>query len=60
MVSDTGQNLRLNPDTGAVRRSMRALNPGAPRIVGSAYTNNFAGATAATLYGIDAATDQLC
>ena len=59
VVSDTGQNLRLNPDTGAVAAADGALNPGAPHVVGSAYTNNFAGATATTLYAIDAATDQL-
>ena len=59
VVSDTGQNLRLNPDTGAVAAVDGALNPGAPHVVGSAYTNNFAGATTTTLYAIDAATDQL-
>ena len=59
MVSDTGQNLRLNPDTGAVAAVDTALNPGAPHVVGSAYTNNFAGATTTTLYAIDATTDQL-
>ena len=40
VVSDTGQNLRLNPDTGAVATADGAINPGTPRIVGSAYTNN--------------------
>ena len=59
MVSDTGQNLRLNPDTGAVAAVDGALNPGAPHVVGSAYTNNFAGATMTTLYAIDSTTDQL-
>ena len=53
VVSDTGQNLRLNPDTGAVAAVDGALNPGAPHVVGSAYTNNFAGATTTTLYAID-------
>ena len=59
VVSNTGQNLRLNPDTGAVAAVDAALNPGAPNVVGSAYTNNFAGATTTTLYAIDATTDQL-
>jgi hypothetical protein len=59
VVSDTGQNLRLNPDTGAVAATDGALNPGTPRIVGSAYANNIAGATTTTLYGIDSSTDQL-
>jgi hypothetical protein len=60
LVSDAGQNLRLNPDTGAtVTPPDTALNPGTPHVVGSAYINNVAGATATVLYGIDAATDQL-
>jgi hypothetical protein len=59
VVSDTGQNLRIHPDTGAVAAADGALNPGTPRIVGSAYTNNVAGATTTTLYGIDSSTDQL-
>ena len=52
MVSDTGQNLRVDPDTGAGHRR-HAAHPGTPRIAGSAYKNNHAGATAATLYGIE-------
>ncbi len=59
VVSDTGQNLRLNPDTGAVAGIDTALNPGAPHIVASAYSNNVAGATSTTLYAIDSATNQL-
>jgi hypothetical protein len=59
VVSDTGQNLRLNPDTGVVAATDMALNPGTPHVVGSAYTNNFAGTTTTTLYAIDATTDQL-
>jgi hypothetical protein len=59
VVSDTGENLRLDPDTGAVAAADGPLNPGPPRVVGSAYTNNVAGATATTLYAIDSATDQL-
>jgi hypothetical protein len=59
VISNTGQNLRLHPDTGAVIAVDTPLNPGTPGIAGAAYSNNHAGATAATLYGIDAATDQL-
>ena len=59
VVSDTGQNLRLNPDTGAVAAVDTALNPGAPHVVGSAYSNNVAGATTTTLYAIDSTTNQL-
>ena len=59
VVSNTGQNLRLHPDTGAVAGVDTALNPGAPNVVGSAYSNNVAGATTTTLYAIDATTNQL-
>jgi hypothetical protein len=59
VISNTGQNLRLHPDTGAVIAVDTPLNPGTPGLAGLAYSNNHAGATAATLYGIDATTDQL-
>ncbi len=59
LVSDSGQNLRLNPDTGMVAATDTALNPGTPNIVGAAYTNNFSGATTTTLYDIDSTTDTL-
>ena len=61
------QNLQLNPDTGAViatdtRVAYAAGDPGAggtPSIVGTAYSNDVAGATVSTLYDIDAARDVL-
>jgi hypothetical protein len=59
VVSDTGQNVRLHSDTGAVVSADMALNPGTPHVVGSAYTNNVAGATTTTLYAIDSTSDQL-
>jgi 3D (Asp-Asp-Asp) domain-containing protein len=68
LVSDAGQNLRINPDTGAIvdadilTAGVQAdgnLNGATTSIVASAYTNNFAGATSTILYGIDADTDQL-
>ncbi|MCI0336824.1 MAG: DUF4394 domain-containing protein [Acidobacteria bacterium] len=60
-VSDANQNLRLNPNNGAVAGIDGMLtyattdaNAGAnPNVVGAAYTNSFAGATSTTLYGID-------
>ena len=58
VVGSTGQNLRLHPDTGQVVFVDGAINP-AISIEASAYTNNFAGATTTTLYGIDPTTDQL-
>ena len=67
VVSNTGQNLRLNPNDGTLTATDTILayatgdpNAGAtPRVVGSAYTNNFSGATTTTLYGIDSNLDIL-
>ena len=59
IVSDTGQNLRVHPDTGVVVGIDTPLNPGTPHVVGAAYTNNVPAAPTTTLYGIDSATDQL-
>jgi hypothetical protein len=60
LVSDTGQNLRVNPDTGAVEAMDAALNgAAATKAVGAAYTNSYAGATTTTLYDIDADSDAL-
>ncbi len=59
VVSNNGQNLRLDPNTGMVAVTDGPLNPGTPAVSAAAYTNNFAGATATTLYVIDAATDKL-
>ena len=58
VTSDAVENLRLNPDTGTVTVDVN-LNPGNPNVVGSAYTNNFAGATTTTLYDIDSNLDIL-
>lgn len=59
VVSNTGQNLRLHPETGAVAAIDGTLNPGTPAVSGSAYTNSFAGATTTTLFALDATTDRL-
>lgn len=67
LTSDTGQNLRLHPDTGMVvavdgNLMYTAGDPNfgrQPWIVGSAYTNNFDGATSTILYNIDARQDVL-
>jgi hypothetical protein len=58
-VSNSGQNLRLHPDTGVIAATDGGLNPGTPSIVASAYTNNFAGATSTILYNLDSNTDKL-
>jgi hypothetical protein len=59
IVSNTGQNLRVHPETGVVAFVDGALNPGTPMVNAVAYTNNFAGTTATTLYDIDISTDKL-
>jgi uncharacterized protein (TIGR03437 family) len=67
LVSDAEQNLRLQPDLGTVAATDTNLayaagDPNAaanPNIVGSAYTNNFSGASTTTLYGIDSNLDTL-
>lgn len=59
VVSNTGQNLRLNPVDGTITAVDVALNPGTPSVSAAAYTNNFAGTTATTLYVVDHTTDRL-
>jgi hypothetical protein len=59
LVTNTGQNLRLNPETGGVAATDGALNPGTPSVSEVAYTNNSAGVTTTTLYNIDVTTDKL-
>jgi hypothetical protein len=74
VTSNNEQNLRLNPNDGSLTATDVALafdnttgdgdpidpNAGAnPNIVGSAYTNNFSGASATTLYGLDSGLDIL-
>ena len=58
VTSDADQNLRINVGTALVTTDAD-LNPGTPNVVGSAYTNSFAGATATTLYDIDSVADTL-
>ncbi len=58
VVSDTGQNLRINADTGAVTVD-GPLNGATTSIQASGYTNSFPGSTATMLFGINSATDSL-
>ena len=58
VVSNTGQNLRINVDSGATTTDT-ALNPGGSTVAAAAYTNSFAGAGTTTLYVLDAANDRL-
>lgn len=59
LVTNSGQNLRLNPLTGQVVATDGAINPMNTDVSAVAYTNSFAGATTTTLYDIDVATDIL-
>ena len=73
VVSGTGQNLAINPDTGAVTQQTNlAFSPTSidnsgpdenagktPNVVAIGYTNGFQGATVTTLYGIDATAQEL-
>ena len=58
VVSDMEQNIRLNPDTGALAGNDSPLTP-AGNIVAAAYSNNFVGTATTTLYGIDSASGNL-
>lgn len=59
VVSNAGQNLRLNPIDGTIAATDATLNPGIPMVSGAAYTNSFAGATTTSLFVIDHNTDKL-
>lgn len=59
LVSNTGQNLRLNPIDGTLAAADGNLNPGTPDVTSAAYTNSYAGATATTLFTIDTTTNSL-
>jgi trimeric autotransporter adhesin len=58
VVSSSGQNLRINVDSGATTTDS-ALTPGTPVTGALAYTNSFAGARSTTLFAINAADDTL-
>ena len=67
LVSNTGQNLRLNPITGAVAATDTNLSfatgdtnaSATPNIASIAYSNNSPGVSTTTLYGIDANLNAL-
>ena len=52
-VTNTGQNLRLNPNDGTIAATDGNINPGAPIVTGAAYTNNFAGTTTTSLFVVN-------
>lgn len=62
VVSDLGQNLRINVDTGATVVDGILNLPGAPLplgVTGAGYTNSFDGATATELFVLNADDDKL-
>lgn len=59
IVSNTGLNLRVNPNDGTLSGTDTLLGPGSPNVTAAAYTNNFPGTTSTVLYDIDSTTDML-
>ncbi len=67
IISNSGQNLRAHPTTGAVvfvdgtlAFASTDVNAGTlPQAAGAAYTNSFAGTTSTTLYDLDSNLDIL-
>jgi hypothetical protein len=60
VISNTGQSLRINVDTGATTTDGAINRAGAlPVVTGAAYTNSYAGTTATSLYDIDLASASL-
>ena len=58
VVSDSDQNLRFHPDTGAVAGVDTPLAPAGDKVA-AAYDQNVAGTTTTTLFLIDSTTDTL-
>lgn len=58
VVTGTGQNFRVNPNTGALIAQDTNIS-GTPLIAGVAYSNNLVGATQTTLYAYDFISDSL-
>jgi hypothetical protein len=63
VVSNTGQSLRLNPDSGGLAATDTAITPAGTAIAAVAYDRNFprlgGDTTPTTLYGIDSAAGTL-
>jgi hypothetical protein len=59
VVTDTNQNLRINPSTSALTTDLPINGAGSPVVTGIAFTNNFASPDRDTLYGIDSAHSAL-
>lgn len=59
VISNTGQNLRLNPNDGALAATDTAITPAGVTITGAAYNHNGVGAATTTLYALDATNGVL-
>jgi hypothetical protein len=59
VVSNTGQNLRINPNDGTLAATDTAITPAGNTMTGLAYSNNVSGAAVTTLYAIDTTLGQL-
>lgn len=60
VTSNTGQNLRINVDTGeTIVDGALSSDTESTRITGSAYTNSFAGTTSTRLFNIDSGDNLL-
>ena len=60
VVSESGQNLRLHPETGMVVAIDGSINGGMNPMIGAvAYSNSVSGATSTTLFDIDINQDKL-
>jgi Domain of unknown function (DUF4394) len=60
VVSDSGQSLRINADTGITITDGDINRSGVvPSVSAAAYSNSFAGSTATALFDLDAASDVL-
>lgn len=58
VVSNTGQNLRVNVDTGdAITDGV--ISPAGSTVTAAAYTNSFAGTTSTQLFDLDVATGRV-
>ena len=60
VITNTGQNLRINVDTGAtITDGAINLAAGSATVVAGAYTNAFAGTSSTKLYSIDQNSDRV-
>lgn len=60
VISDAGQSLRINVDSGATTTDGAINRSGAtPVVTGAAYANSFAGTSTTMLFDIDTASDNL-